>query len=106
MRGFMRRPCRPLLAAAENGSGENRFTPRRGRATRLTTLPTALRRLSGFSCRFGRCTIAQRVHQDGERCRRLPAAWVVEVIAGEGRAPAGKHAHQLAAVEISLDLLF
>lgn len=34
------------------------------------------------------------VHQQDERGRELAAAWIAEVVAGEGRAPVVEHPHQ------------
>ena len=44
--------------------------------------------------------IAQRLDQQSERRRGLTAAWVIEVVAGEGRTPVRKHTDETAVAQL------
>jgi hypothetical protein len=54
---------------------------------------------------LGRPPPAQRLDQQAERRRVLAAARVVEVVAGEGRAPVGEDANQAAVGEVGVHLV-
>ena len=47
--------------------------------------------ISALCCRGGWLPVAQRIDEQGEGRRGLPAARVVEVVARKGRAPVGQH---------------
>src|SRR3954471_18295156 len=50
--------------------------------------------------------IAQRLDEQGKSGRLLPAAWIIKVIAGKWRAPAGKHPNELPGIELGPNIIF
>src|SRR3954447_26415379 len=56
-------------------------------------------------CLLSCSSIAQGINQQSKGGCRLPAAWIIEVVSRERRAPGCEHPDEIAAVEVSLHLL-